>query len=408
MKKSDMIDAVRALHTRQHRLPTTKEIASHLRITPVDAERLLAQLVSMRLLDQQGNGYRVPQVAPKAAEPEQAPEAANVENSSQAATTPTPAHNVIAATRAVRERLISISDAVKRARKTVADAEAEREQAGQTGPGAQEAMSAPVEPAKAADSAPQRITIDGWQVLVIRWAMAVVGVASSVVSAYFAIDRLSNFLPLYGAVIFGVVIVLFSVVAFETVIVYMRRGKRAISGVLIALWLTVWVFTLQAATAGMYSFYGHVQHTSAVSQAASNTASVELSIIRANEADLTAQIDQKRKEITDIQGLLSQFTSLSAQTANQYQYNILQSRLLSREQDLTALTGSLRDERAKELRLVQSTPAALAQSKRVDFYQWIAQLTGWRADTIELVSSLFPALFLDTISVTALAIALFL
>ena len=396
MKRQDMVDGVQSLLKLYGRPANLQEIARHMEIDNAAADKLVATLVSEGTLRAKDKGYVVvkPVVNPILVS---GSVGTAIPSSNAKAKSPGPAdHDAIPS-----------SSSAEPARMPT-DAPEPVQPSTDTSPTQIAAPSmdeAPIEPVVIEH---RRVKIDRWQILVIRWAMASVGIASSVVSAYFAIDRLESFLPAYGAVIFGVVIVLFSVVAFETVIVFLRRRQRVISGVLIALWLTVWIFTLQAATAGMYSFYSNVQHVTAVSHAASNTASVELSIIRANEADLATQIDQKRAEIADIQRLLSQFSSLATQNANQYQYDVLQSRLLSRESDLTNLGAQLQAERAKELRLVQSTPAALTQSTRADFYRWISELTGWRADAIELVSSIFPALFLDTISVTALAIALFL
>lgn len=247
-----------------------------------------------------------------------------------------------------------------------------------------------------------------WQLPAIRIVMGVAGVGAAIVSGYFNVARLALFMPAGLAAVLGVLMVAFSVVAFEIVIVFLRRRQRALAVLFSGVWLIVWTFTFLATVAGFYGFYSSVQERATVASAPLAAARVRLDAIRSQARDLDRQAQQKEREIADLQRLVSQTTeTLGARTANGWVYDDAQARLLSRENQLTAIEDELQAVRDAEAKAVAATPVA-SEARRPEFYAWVGGMLGISPATLELVTSMFPSTFIDLMAAAGLAVALFL
>ena len=241
-----------------------------------------------------------------------------------------------------------------------------------------------------------------WQISAIRIIVGITSIAASVVSAYLVITRLESFIPNALAIILGVTLVLFAIIAFETIIVFLQRKKIWIASLFAVIWITIWSFTLISCVSGFWQFYEDVRMKDRSSNSMLEAQSTKLSIIRQNESDKQLQVKQKSQEISDIQNIISSISNTDSH------YQEMQSRLLSRESQLSKLQDDLTLLRNQEVSLIDSAPKVSSIVKKIDFYEWLGNLTKINPDTIELITALMPAILVDIMSSTGIALALFL
>jgi hypothetical protein len=262
-------------------------------------------------------------------------------------------------------------------------------------------------PAPAVVSSP----IGRWQITVIRVVMALSGIGASIVSGYFTIMRLGEFMPRILATLLGTFLVAFAVIAFETVLVFVQRRGFFIAVLFIVLWGLVAAFTLTATVAGFYSYYAAVRVDRARAGSGEEVHRVELQRVRANIGQFVQRLEDQRRQLGPLQAIVADSSS-SVERRSEYGrvYYDAQNRILAVQREMDRLQGALDVERTKEAGILAEAPAAAVEASRPsqDFYDWTGTLLGVKPATMELVSAIFPSVFIDLISSIGLAVALFL
>lgn len=269
------------------------------------------------------------------------------------------------------------------------------------------------EPAPAAEPVLPAVPalVGRWQITVIRAVMAASGVGASIVSGYFTVLRLSEFMPRVLATLLGTFLVAFAVIAFETVLVFVQRRGYFIAVLFIALWGIVATFTLTATVAGFYSYYAAVRVDRAVASSGKEVHRVELESVRANIGQFVQRLEDQRRQLGPLQAIVADSSS-SVERRSEYGrvYYDAQSRILAVQREMDRLQAALDVERSKEAGIMAEAPAAAVEASRPsqDFYDWTGTMLGVKPATMELVSAIFPSIFIDLISSIGLAVALFL
>jgi hypothetical protein len=130
--------------------------------------------------------------------------------------------------------------------------------------------------------------------------------------------------------------------------------------------------------------------------------------VRANIAELTTRLADQRKQLAPLQAIVVDASSSVERRAEYGRvFYDAQNRIIRVEGEMDRLQAQLNEERMKETQILAETPTATAHPRQ-DFYEWIGSLFGIKPETVELVSALFPSIFIDLIASIGLAVALFL
>jgi hypothetical protein len=434
VKRSDVISAVSTLSRDLARYPEAAEIAATLAKTLGEAVSLttvtagLATLVKEGKVEQVGQGYRVSTVDRR--QVTIGPVAVQAESVQRTSAVSVPAPVAVEDDDPFRAPAdpgrITLAEAVDAARGI-----REREEGGRLSVDEIEAIEEDVTHVQLADrmAAPEiapinqsfTITADDdhrrratmpvgrWQITVIRAVMALSGTGASVVSGYFAIARLGEFMPRALATILGAFIVAFAVIAFELVLVFVQRRSFFAAATFVFLWALVAVFTLNATIAGFYTYYTAVKHEAAAREAPENANTQALQSLGSDEADLRARIDTLTLDLRANERTVQNTTgSAMERSDNGRIFYDAQARITSDSKALDALDSRLQVVREKKVAILAATPAVSAAVKRTDYFEWAGGLLHWQPATMELVSAIFPSVFIDLISSIGLAVALFL
>ena len=253
------------------------------------------------------------------------------------------------------------------------------------------------------------VSVGPTQIAIIRVIMALSGAGASVASGYFAITRLEEFMVPALAVLLGTFVVTFAVIAFEVCLVFIQRRSYFIAGVFVFLWLLTVVFTLNATVAGFYTAYTNYKHGVATSNASENANKSALDALKADEASLTARIAVLTADLQANERTVQNTTGSAEDRSNWgHIYYDAQTRITADGRALDDLQGRLQAAQGKETALLAATPAAVVTAARTDYFEWAGGLLHIQPATMELVSAILPAMFVDLISSIGLAVALFL
>ena len=228
--------------------------------------------------------------------------------------------------------------------------------------------------------------------LIIKWSMLVVGIGSVIISAYYNVLLALDFLPAILAVIAGCIFVLFSVVDFETILLFStfksmnpwkRRGTMA---GLAAVWIVAATFSITSVVNGRYEKYMRMQQDKSSTHMEINAERLKWLNIQERKKTVAARIEERRGQLT------------KAEIIN--------------DKKLERFNATLEQLRAAEVVMIKNTPEAtdanLTSGEYTDFYAWLSEVFGLPKEKIHFFISMLPAFFFDVISPIAIALFLFL
>lgn len=272
----------------------------------------------------------------------------------------------------------------------------------------------------------KRIRESVWNIILIRVLMGFIGIGASVLSCYYTSVWLFEFLPPFLAVFLSFIMILFSVLAFQTIIfiwqqkehpkrhlkwyrwVVLEVRQNFLVVVFSILWVIVAVFSMGSTVAGQYNKYVAQERQQVIEQEQTDTTKNQLLIteLKTSEKTTLSNIDEKKRYREHIVSSLEQFKTIQEQIDKQKEYNDLRRRLTVTDKEIDSLLRTLTTTREEIQELIKTTDYTIVVKQ--DFYTWIATLLGFSKDMIQFIFSIFPALFIDIIAPTGVAVALFL
>jgi len=267
-----------------------------------------------------------------------------------------------------------------------------------------------------------------WHITLIRFLMGFIGLGASVLSCYYTSVWLFEWLPTFLAIFLSFIMILFAVLAFQVIIIIWQdkehpdphikwyrwilfETKQNFLAVVFAiLWLIVTMFSMGSTVAGQYNQYAkdlrvkmEVRETKDVS-----ADKMILENLQKQEKTLSEAVDEKRRYREHIVSSLEQYTTIQAQTDNQKEYLSLRYRLTNADKELDVAMKQLADTRGEIQSTIKEVKAIGNVVEVKDFYEWLSGIFNVSKDLVQFLASIFPAIFIDVIAPTGVAIALFL
>jgi hypothetical protein len=251
----------------------------------------------------------------------------------------------------------------------------------------------------------------GWMIVVLRLVMTLIVLGAVSLSIYYTAIWLMDFLPAFLAIVLSSVMVLFSCMAFEIVILLGRSRQKILASVFLVLWAVVLIFSMVSTVAGQYN---QRIHNEVVATARGSEMTYKRTLYesyQAEEKNLQKQIEDKMEQRTSYQKLLSQFDTLEKQQEDRKIFNDLTWRIAVVDREVQRLNGQLSSVREKERSSLEGeTQEGLIRetvSENQSFYVWIGTVFNVSPIHVEFWLSVFPAVFIDIIAPFALAFVLF-
>ncbi len=254
--------------------------------------------------------------------------------------------------------------------------------------------------------------------IVVQVGMGIIGTGAVIISMYYTSIWLLEFLPWVFAFILAAIMVGFSVLAFEAVILFLSGRatshwtRWAVATSFVLLWIIVTVFSITSTIAGQYNRHVHNQDQQTREGRRERAAQVRWASLQERKQELAQRSAEKRAQIAQLSRISSGVVDLQTRAAHGGTFADTQWRIQKAEKELDGLSGDLEKIRAEESALLKDHPDANAKTSAggslPDFYTWVAGVLKASRDHVQFWMSLFPAVFVDVIAPTAIAVALFL
>jgi hypothetical protein len=257
-----------------------------------------------------------------------------------------------------------------------------------------------------------------WTIVIIRTAMTLVGLGAMTLSFYFTHKWLDKVMPSLLAIVLSGIIVMFSIFAFEIVLLFSSKqvtdkGWRwVVAALFFIMWFPVVAFSMTNTISGQYDEHVAEMYREAQKNLAVNAGRTQWQLLLNEEKDLREQVQQKRDDITRFKSMLPTQEQITADPRKQRDWNNNQWRITLADRDIKILLTKLEQNRTKKEQLLQSLPQATdadeVTGKVETFHMWAAKILGVEPQMVQFWLAAFPAVFIDIIAPAAFAIALFL
>lgn len=251
---------------------------------------------------------------------------------------------------------------------------------------------------------------------ITRIAMLIIGLGAVVVSVFYTSVWLLEFLPTFLALLLASIMVGFSVLAFEMIIMFLSGivvkhwSKWFIVTGFSALWLIVAAFSITSTVAGQYN--QHIKNSKEYAQLneSNKVDAIKWNSLKERKAELLERRVEKKSQLSTLIGIANQATTIETTEKHSSTITAANNRIYITEQALNKIESDLDAIRQEEKRMLDKNPSQVnSDSTEIpDFYSWIASVFKIKKDLAQFWMSLFPAIFVDIISPVALAVAMFL
>ena len=246
-----------------------------------------------------------------------------------------------------------------------------------------------------------------FSLLVIRVIMGIIGVGASVMSLYYTLIFLSEFLPTFWAFLLSAIMVLFSVVCIDVIIILKQNKKQ---GVLISVfstaWLVVFLFSMASTMIGQYNARQKNIVVAVEESRAPETQAEAWEILQAQEKYLLEDIDTTEKSLNLHR---ENFNKMLETEKRDWYFFDARNRMQEAEKSLEKKRAELKATQTEKKDFLNSGKTFVApENKNHDFYDWFGNEFGVSPGTVAFIVSIFPAMFIDIIAPLALAVSMFL
>ena len=243
----------------------------------------------------------------------------------------------------------------------------------------------------------------------IKTIAILVGIGCSYMSIFYTSEFLKESLSIGNALFLSLLMGVFSVVAFECVLIFRQRKKKGLSVTFILLWIIILFFSMGSTIAGQYNQrMAKIIH---VTENTDNSIHLKYSRLITQENELISKIEVHNKELEPIQKILNGFNNETRVSQYEIWWNTdeqkkeIENKIKQAEDDLKNIREKIDSFLSSNK---NSTEVSREKIVKKDFYTWVSGIFGYDPSLFQFIISVFPAVFIDIMAAVALALGLFL
>jgi len=252
-----------------------------------------------------------------------------------------------------------------------------------------------------------------WIMILLRILLAIVGVGAISVSVYYTNVWFLEYLPPFLAFVLACIMVIFSTVAFEVVLLLFRARRWLFGTGFLLLFLIVLCFSMASTVAGQYNKRMKAEQVHILSTAGVLQAQMKYDILRKQEEQVKAQIRTQEDTRRVYQRLLEAY-DLDRRTEDPLGFDRLRTQLEQVDRKIVDLQQQLmqRQQAIVQYLSQEEGSIALVQTQKgavSSFFIWIAHVfnDNISPDLLQFFFAVFPAVFVDIIAPFSVAFVLF-
>lgn len=254
------------------------------------------------------------------------------------------------------------------------------------------------------------------QIKAIRIIMGGIGIGAAIISVFYTSQWSMEILPLPLAILLSLIMVGFSISAFEVMILFYtgeiiedKKNNRIIMSVFGILWLITIAFSGTSIVAGQINKHFKIKEESV--QMADTNSQEHWKILQDQKADAKERLSDYRQQIKTYTQILSGLNTAQARKDNKATWNDINWKLQKTQTSISEISDELENIRIQEKTILQNNKGKDIVNKnegKIDFFGWLGKVLGVRGEIIQFITAIMPALFCDAVAPFGLAIALFL
>lgn len=252
--------------------------------------------------------------------------------------------------------------------------------------------------------------------LIIRFIMFCIGMGAAYLSIWYTGKWMLEFLKPFLAYMLSTIMVLFSIIVFEVIIILLKNRQIIIIFILSVLWLIVLLFSMVSTIAGQYNQRITNENIDIIESADILIDKKHYDLLLEEEKEIKINIDNKKQELKIFQGIMKNFKTIEDREKDKWLYWDTYEKIKKINSEIEKKRDELKNKRDeiktyfKEKKDEQEIVGAIedTQIKNKPFYEWISEIIKAEVRFIEFWMSVFPAIFIDIIAPLALAISMFL
>jgi hypothetical protein len=251
-------------------------------------------------------------------------------------------------------------------------------------------------------------------ILIIRAVMGAIGIFATFMSVYFSVLWLYEYLEPYLAIILGLSMVLFSVFAFESIIIFYNNKQPFLIVLYSIIWLIVIGFSITSTIGVLHNNQIHDEEIFVEENKEETYKNMEWQMYISQEDELLKLISDKDRELEIVNQILSDFDNLEIREEKENEWLSSLTTKRKAEEKIQNYRDELRKIREDKLLFLEENKqktGVIEETKikqEKSFYVMLNKITGIESRYIRFWLYVIPAVFVDLIAPLGLAIALFL
>lgn len=245
----------------------------------------------------------------------------------------------------------------------------------------------------------------------IRICMLLIGTVAVCASVHFTGIWLTDFMKPVIAWGLSGIMVIFSVAAFEAIMIFKENQNTFLIIIFSILWLIVLCFSMISTIAGQYNIHIYKNNKKIESSDSKYRERLILDNMRKEEKEIEKQMTQKAGRLDFLNDLIINFDlSILEERANKKIYDSTIKEIHRLENEMRILRDLLSGIREKinQYIWIESSEIIVVMSEEKSFYEWIGLIFDISSDKVQFWLSVFPAVFVDIIAPLSFAIGMFL
>jgi hypothetical protein len=250
----------------------------------------------------------------------------------------------------------------------------------------------------------KNLTLDKAKLFILKIILGIIGSISAFLSMYYSYIWFASNMYKFLAIFFSVIMVSFSVCAFEIIIWLRQEKKHLISGFFSFLWIIVLLLSMISTVAGLYNKYWEKKNIKIIQNTDNNYKL--LKELENQEQQYKQDIEDKIKERKRFLKILSEFDTNKEIKENKKQINSYRNSLYYLDKDIKKLKEKLNS-------VIEEKKELLSKNKNVkelnedDFFTWAEKIIKVKSYVLQFILNIFPAVFIDIIAPLCFALVLF-
>lgn len=250
----------------------------------------------------------------------------------------------------------------------------------------------------------------------IKIIMFFIGIGAAYLSIWYTGKWMLEFLHPFLAYMLSTIMVVFSVIVFEVMIILWKNRQMLTIFILGLLWIIVLLFSMISTIAGQYNQRITNKNKNLVENANIIIDKKGYDLLLEEEKEIKNSIEDKKIELQPFQNIMENFKTFEDREKDKWLYWDTYEKIKKINSDIEKLRIDLKNKRTEikqyykeketEQEIIGATKETQIENK--SFYEWIAEILKAEVRFIEFWMSIFPAIFIDIIAPLALAISMFL